>query len=227
MKDEKRVKIRFIILICLIAFFVLLSFIMRFLGYDFYDEMKGLANTRYGVFAFISLFAISAFFPIPLLTFFGATLYGFWEVFAYSIIGNMLNATIVFLVVRFFGRGYVQVFESRHERIKKIDIEFKKHGFRDIILMRFFFLIPPELVNLSGGLSGMKFRNYFMASLIGNIPVSLASIMLIQGKLQNDYVLLLSSILMFAVMFVIPLFYVASIRAFSKRKYEQAKKFWK
>ena len=228
---QKRVKrfnsarIKFIILVGIIAAFVILYILMKVLGYEPLAEVAEVAVTKYGALAFMGLYIISAFFPLPMLTFLGSTVYGFWEIFAYSMIGNIINSVIVFAVVRWFGRGYVKIFEGGHKGVKKIDLELERHGFRDIILMRSFFIIPPEIVNLSGGLSGMKFGKYFWASFIGHAPVSIASIMLIQGNMTENYTMVSFAIIMFILMLIVPLFYVAAARKFANVHYHKIKKF--
>ncbi len=216
---------KFYLLALLMIFFAVAYFWLSVNGYEPYKEIK--IYTQEGMAApiiFISLFVVSAFFPLPLLTIWGATLFNFWDILIYSVIGNMLNAILVFYMARWLGRGFIKRFEDKYKAAKRLDLDFKKSAFRDTVLLRFFCIIPSELVNLSAGLSSVGFRDYFWGSLIGFVPASLAAVMLVKSKLAHNGTLFTLSIIFLIVLLIIPIVYVSAVRKFSRGRYKHAKR---
>lgn len=221
-------KLKFYILTAIVVFFAISYFWFSFKGYEPYAEIKEFSQE--GLVApiiFILLFVVSAFFPLPLLTLWGATIFNFWDILIYSVIGNMLNALIIFYIARWLGRGFVKKFEDKYQSVKNLDLTFKKHAFRDMILLRFFCIIPSEIVNLSAGLSSVGSKEYFWGSLIGFIPASLAAIMIVKSKMMHNETLMVLSVIFLIVLVVIPIVYVSAVRKFSKAGYKHAKRFSK
>ncbi len=56
----------------------------------------------------------------------------------------------------------------------KIDEEIKTHGFLTVLLIRLIPNVAWDIQNLSLGLTKVKFRDYFLATLIGIMPGSFA-----------------------------------------------------
>lgn len=217
---------KFSILILIIGVFIFAYIWSYAKGYDSYEEIKAFSQDGAAApLIFLLLFVISSFFPLPLLTVVGAMLFGFWEVLVYSVIGSLLNAIIVFSIARGLGRDFVKRFENKYQNVKNLDLQFRKNAFKDIILLRFFSILPPEIVNLSAGLSSMEFKDYFWGSLIGFIPASLAAIFIVKGKLSGDNTLFILSIIFFITILIIPIFYVPAVRKFANRKYKEIKNF--
>lgn len=225
-KRINRAKIKFILLIAIIVSAIAFYTYFSFKGYDISDEIKFFVedNQKVAPLIFISLFVISSFFPLPLLTILGATLFSFGGVFVYSIIGNVINATIIFYLARLLGRDFISYFEAKHKKIKELDMKFKKNAFKDMILLRMFYPIPVEVGNVAGGLSSMKFKDYILGSMIGLIPVLFASILIVKGKLADNNFIITSAIILFVILLIIPIIYLAGIRKYSKGKFNAAKK---
>ena len=201
-KEMKRkcdwIGFKFSILVLIVAAFIFTYVWFYIKGYNPYEEIK--AFSQDGVVApaiFLLLFIVSSFFPLPLLTIGGAMLFSFWEVLIYSVIGSMLNAIITFYMARWLGREFIKNFEGKSRIVKKFDLQFKKNAFKDIILLRLFSIIPPEIVNLSAGLSSINFKDYFWSSLVGFVPASFAAIFLVKSKLSGDNTLFVISIIFF------------------------------
>ena len=188
-------------------------------GYAFRDVLSKISNYEHFPLVFVALFVISSFFPLPFLTFIGAAVMPFYEILFYSILGNVITFTLMFFLARWLGRDYIKKFEEKHKKIKKLDLDLEKNAFRDIILLRLFFIIPPEAVNLLGGLSKMRFRSYFSASLIATIPLSLASILLIQSKMLGSLPLFILSVIMLVLMIILPIIYIVRLRKFLTKNY--------
>lgn len=214
------VKLKFYILILLVLISIITSIVLHAEGYNFREIIAKVYNYKFFSIAYISLFLISSFFPLPFLTFIGAAIFPFWEVLLYSLIGNMFAMTITFYLVRWLGRDYVQQFEKKYEKLKQLDLHFEKRGFWDVMLLRFFFIIPPEAVSFFSGLSKMRFKDYFLASLIGTIPLVIASILLVQSRLSHNLLLFIISIILLILMLILPVVLVIKLRDFVKNGYK-------
>jgi uncharacterized membrane protein YdjX (TVP38/TMEM64 family) len=128
-------------------------------------------------------------------------------------------------MARWLGRSFIKRFEDKYKAAKRLDIDFKKSAFRDTILLRFFCIIPSELINLSAGLSSIRFSDYFWGSFIGFIPASLAAVMLVKSRLMHNNTLFILSIIFLIILLIIPIVYVSAVRRFSHAGYRHAKKF--
>jgi len=220
MEKTKKSKFKFFILIILIILIFLSPFIFKITGHDalLYDYIKSLSNSKCFIAIYLSLFIITSFVSLPFLTFLGAGIFPFAEALIYSFLGNVISIILMFYLVRWLGRDYVKKYEEKHQQIKNLDEEFKKHPFRNIILLRFFYLIPPEVPNILGGLSGMKFKNYFLASILGLIPLTLFSVLLIKSYYWKNLPILFLGIIIGTIMLVLPIIYFVNLRKIFKRK---------
>lgn len=218
-------KIKFGILVILVLVFVAVYLIITIKGYGFFEGIKKFVTSspRLSPAIFTGLYFISAFFPLPLLTIFGSTIFGFWEVFACSLIGNIANATIIFYLARWLGRDFVKHFEKKHKITKKLDLDFEKNPVRDMVLLRFFYPLPVEVGNLAGGLSGIKYKDYLWGVLLGMTPVLIASIFLVKGELTDNRFMFMIAIILFILLLIMPVAYLSGIRKFSKEKYHATK----
>jgi len=105
--------------------------------------------------------------PTTALTIISGTLYGpLWGTML-TITGENLSATFGFLAGRFFGRRYVK--EHEHGWIRRYDDLLSKEGFFTIVAMRLLFF-PFDVVNYLSGMTGITFRQYFFATVLGTIP---------------------------------------------------------
>jgi uncharacterized membrane protein YdjX (TVP38/TMEM64 family) len=156
------------------------------------------------------------------LAIFGSTIFGFWEVFICSMIGNVANATIIFYLARWLGRDFIKGFEEKHKLAKKLDITFKRNAVRDMVLLRFFYPLPVEVGNLAGGLSGIKYKDYLWGIIIGMTPVLVASILLVKGELAGSNLMITISTILFILLLIMPIIYLSGIRRHAKEKCKTA-----
>jgi uncharacterized membrane protein YdjX (TVP38/TMEM64 family) len=213
-------KWKFYIFIFLILSIILISIIFNAKGYPliFYNALK---QMHLGVFlplVYISLYVISSFFPLPLLSLLGATIFPFYEAFIFSIIGNIFFFTLTFYMTRWFGRDYVEMYETNHPKIKKLSVSFSKNSFFYVFLLRLVFIIPRHVVNTIAGLSRMRFKNYLFASILGAIPVVLVSILLIKGYQMKEFYLIILSLILLMLFIIIPYFLIKELREYFKKK---------
>lgn len=92
--------------------------------------------------------------------------------FLYLQIAANISSTLEFLIARYFARDFV----SRKLKGKLLDLDKKieKHGFLTVFLIRIIPNVAWDIQNFSLGVTKVKFRDYFFATLIGIMPLSFA-----------------------------------------------------
>lgn len=86
----------------------------------------------------------------------------------YLMIGAMLGTTATFLISRYFGRALID--KMLKGKFKDLDEKLANNGFMTILFFRVIPLVPYEVLNYAGGLSRIKFKDYFFATFLGLIP---------------------------------------------------------
>lgn len=86
----------------------------------------------------------------------------------YLMIGAMIGTTATFLISRYFGRGLIE--KMLKGKFKDLDVKLANNGFMTILFFRVIPLVPYEILNYVGGLSRIKFKDYFFATFLGLIP---------------------------------------------------------
>jgi uncharacterized membrane protein YdjX (TVP38/TMEM64 family) len=88
-------------------------------------------------------------------------------------IGSVLGASAAFLVGRFFVREWVVKRIAGWPRFRALDRATRHDGFVIVLLTRLSPLVPFNLINYGLALTSVRFRDYFLASWIGMLPVTL------------------------------------------------------
>jgi len=215
-----KARLKFYILVGLIIAIIFFSIYAHAQGYNFqvYDKLKYLQTNKFFPIIYMSFFIISSFFPLPFLTFFGAAIFPFHLVFIYSTIGNTISFILLFYLTRWLGRDFVKMYEEKHKKLKQLDLQLKEKAFVNVLLLRFFYLIPPEFINILGGLSKMRFRDYIFASILGTTPVLLASILFIQSYQLHNFKLFFLSGIFLLLLLMIPIYFIGELRGYFKQK---------
>lgn len=212
-------KLKFYIFIFLIIIIILISLIFHAKGdhFLFYKDLKKISSMNLFPIIYISLYFISSFFPLPFLTFLGAAVFPFYKAFILSMIGNILFFIIMFYLARWLGRDYIEIYEKKHLKLKKLDLNIDKNAFLYVFLLRLFFIIPPEAVNIFAGLSKMKFRDYLFSSILGTIPVVLISILLVESYQVKEFQLFIIASILFASLIIVPLFFMKELKKYFRK----------
>ncbi len=87
-------------------------------------------------------------------------------------IGANISSTVEFLLARSFGREAIK--KHLKGKMANLDEKIEKHGFLTVLLIRLIPNVPWDIQNLSLGLTKVRFRDYFFATLIGIMPGSFA-----------------------------------------------------
>jgi uncharacterized membrane protein YdjX (TVP38/TMEM64 family) len=85
----------------------------------------------------------------------------------YAMIGGTLGAMISFFAGRFIGEGLLDRF-GRIGRIVRAQVDHA--GFKSLLILRNIPGIPFAVLNYGAGVAGVRFRDYFFATIIGIAP---------------------------------------------------------
>jgi uncharacterized membrane protein YdjX (TVP38/TMEM64 family) len=218
MRVEKS-RLKFYLFLSLLLAVIIVSLILHIKGFnlDLYKYLINLKSSKFLPIIYILLYFVASFFPIPFLTFLGATIFSFQEVFILSMVGNIIFMVLMFYLTRWFTRDYIEIYKKNHAKLNQLDIKLNKHSFLYLFLLRLFFIAPPEAVNILAGLSKIRFREYISASILGTIPVVLMSIALVKSYQLKDFNLLIFFSFLFVLLIVIPLFFMKELRRYFKK----------
>jgi uncharacterized membrane protein YdjX (TVP38/TMEM64 family) len=109
-----------------------------------------------------------ALLPGTVLSFAGAVLFGAYEGTLYAWLGATIGATLAYLMARVLGREFVErLFGGR---FAAFDQRIREHGFTGLLIIRLLPLFPFNAVNFGCGLTGIRLRDYVLATAIGIVP---------------------------------------------------------
>lgn len=126
-------------------------------------------------FIYILLFSILPifFFPVPILAIAAGISFGLFEGVLYTMIGAMINSSIMFVMAKKFAKDkVVELFKTKISEKwynKMIAIE-KNNGFLIIFLLRLLPIAPYNVINYLSGLTEISFLRYSLATFLGIIP---------------------------------------------------------
>lgn len=133
---------------------------------DFIQSFGSLAVLAY-IIAY-ALNTISIVPPIAALSLTAGLAFGAAWGALYLMLGAILGTTATFMISRYFGRSLIE--KMLKGKFKELDEKLAQKGFMTILFFRVIPLVPYEVLNYASGLSSIKFRDYFLATLLGLIP---------------------------------------------------------
>ncbi len=174
MKNPSAKTVRVAVKAAVIAALIIAAYI--YLPFTGPEDLRRIVK-GYGAAAPIIFIAITVFKPILFflpslgLTIVAGTLFGpFWGT-VYVAIGGAGSTVIGFYGTRLFGRERVKGLISEKSRLFAIDEKMTRDGFRATLTLRAFNL-PWDIVSYAAGLSGMRFKDFYLASLLMLVPTS-------------------------------------------------------
>ena len=164
------------------AIFLILSvlFALRLLNIDFSkiseEEFKNWVKALgiWGPIIYIVVYVLRPliFFPAGILSATAGVIWGPALGFLYLQIGANISSLAEFLIARYFARGAVE--KRLGGRLLNVNKKIEKHGFLTVLFIRLIPNVAWDIQNLSLGLTRVRFRDYFLATLIGIMPGSFA-----------------------------------------------------
>ena len=155
-------------------------FLLRFLNIDFSniseEEFRRHVESlgAWGPVVYIAVYLLRPliFFPAGVLSAAAGVVWGAALGFLYVQIAANISSTVEFFIARYFARELLRKYFKG--RIARLDEKIEKHGFLTVFLIRLIPNVAWDIQNLSLGLTRVKFRDYFFATLLGIMPVSFA-----------------------------------------------------
>lgn len=142
------------------------------------DRVQGAGLLGVAVFAVIYVAATLAFLPGSMLTAGAGFAYG-------VVVGTLivapvstLAATLAFVLARTVARDWAERRVAAHPRSARLRHALEAHSFRLIVLLRLSPLVPISVLNYALGLSGVRTRDYVVASFLGMLPGTIVSVYL-------------------------------------------------
>ncbi len=139
---------------------------------DIKSFINGFGNAAPLVFIFICIIKPVIFFlPSMGLTIVAGVLFGPMYGTIYVAVGGAGSTAVGFYMTRWFGRKWIEQFIKGREKMLKMDEKMEKTGFKTTLMLRLLGL-PWDMVSYSAGLSRVRFRDFYIASLIALAPAS-------------------------------------------------------
>jgi uncharacterized membrane protein YdjX (TVP38/TMEM64 family) len=123
----------------------------------------------YAPIIYILLYAVGCVVALPASIFVIAAgfIWGFLLGGCYAMIGGTIGAVISYFAGRFIGEGLLE----RFGRVGRVVAKQVDHaGFRSLLILRNIPGIPFAALNYGAGVAGVRFRDYFFATIIGIAP---------------------------------------------------------
>jgi uncharacterized membrane protein YdjX (TVP38/TMEM64 family) len=130
---------------------------------------------------YILIYSIATIFILPStpLNLTGGAIFGSVWGTIWTSIAAILAAVLSFIFSRTIGRKLVE--QKLAGKWENIDREMHQGGFFYMFAIRLLPLIPYGIVNFAAGLTSIKFRDYFLGTLLGTVPGILPFVMMGAG----------------------------------------------
>jgi len=206
-------KTRFYIFVCIFLLLFIFSIYLHSIGVGL-DDIKKIPQNRFFPIIFIFVYATISFLPIPFTptSFLGGIFFPFYQALIYTLLGSLLFATLLFYITRFLGKDYVQYWIHKNERFHNLESKLEKRAFFQVFMLRLFFVIPSEFINVVSGLSNIKYRDFILATFVANTITLIFSVGLVRGQIKHDYVSLVASVLGLIICLIIPILFVSKFK---------------
>ncbi len=147
---------------------------------------------------YILLYTVATLLILPstALNLTSGAIFGIWLGTLWTSIAAIIAAIVAFAFTRTVGREMVA--SKLAGRWQAIDAEMSQGGLFYVFAIRLLPLIPYGLVNFAAGLTSIRFRDYFLGTILGTVPGVLPFVMLGSSGLQalktGDYLPLMGAL---------------------------------
>ncbi len=187
-----------------------------------YKDLQLLINANlffyYFIFFLAYILVTTLALPISLLkTLLIGALFGLWPGVILTSFASTIGSTLCFLLSRYLFKDYVQGKYARY--LSTINQGIKDEGLLYLLFLRLSPIFPFFIINLTFGLTHMKWSNFYWVSQLGMLPATILFVNAgVQLSLINDVkdILTLKVIISFSALGLLPII--------TKRLYERLKK---
>lgn len=127
----------------------------------------------YGVFSPVIYIVLFTFVPLTLfpdsiLAIAGGMCFGMVGGFIYTMIGAMFGGALSFFLAKTLGHKVFNKFKKKD--ISNLENAIKNKGFALVFALRLIPLFPFDVISYVAGFSGVKFKDFALATILGTIP---------------------------------------------------------
>jgi len=115
----------------------------------------------------------------------GAAMFGPYLSFACVGSGALAGAAISYFIAHRLGREFI--YSLIGGRLRNFDDLIERNGFKAVLFLRLMFT-PFAPVNYGAGLANIRFRDYFFATALGEVPTIFVTIFFI-GEIRDIWIL--------------------------------------
>ena len=159
-----------LILACIALFIVSTKYpIVQWIGdsRNYVEKLGSWSGVVYPVaYAFCNLLLL----PGGILSMGGGFFFGLWWGFFLVLAGNLLGATLAFVIARKIGRQRVEKLLSNNRRLQLLDRAIEWHSWKIVVLSQLNPLAPSSLLNYLYGLTRVKLSRCLMWVAVGQAP---------------------------------------------------------
>src|SRR5262245_23078372 len=141
----------------------------------FQEALQWIANSGpAGVLCYIVLYIVACVLMLPgsVLSIGAGSIFGLGPGILLTSLASTLGATAAFLVGRYLARGWVSRRLEAQPRFKAIDQAVAREGWKIVGLTRLSPAFPFCVLNYAYGLTSVSLRDYFFASWLGMLPIT-------------------------------------------------------
>lgn len=164
--------LKLISLLILIGIFICAFCNMKTLRQCTPQNMKAFIDS-YGIFSPIVYIILFTFVPLTLfpdsiLAIAGGMCFGMIGGFIYTMIGAILGGTLSFFLAKTLGHKVLKKFIKKD--LSNLENAIKAKGFLLVFVLRLIPLFPFDIISYAAGFSGVKFKDFALATISGIIP---------------------------------------------------------
>jgi phosphatidylserine/phosphatidylglycerophosphate/cardiolipin synthase-like enzyme/uncharacterized membrane protein YdjX (TVP38/TMEM64 family) len=180
--------IGFVVLVLVMALFAVLwrwSPLSEYLNVSvIMQELKGLEDNPLAPVIILALYLLGGLVSFPILVLIVATSFIFepFSAFALAMGGALLSGTMMFWLGFALGRKFVRAVAGK--RINRISRTLAQEGLLTVVVLRIVPIAPYSIINLVAGASHIRFRDFFIGTIIGMLP-GIFAITLFTESLKN------------------------------------------
>lgn len=171
------------ILICLLIYFFIPSIntwinksvaVLSSLSIEKVIEFLRSYGKTAAIVSFVLMVLAAVLAPIPqfLITLSNAAIFGWIGGAALSWTSAMAGAALCFFIAKYLGRDAVEKIVSK-KVLDSSDAYFARYGEHTILVCRLLPFVSFDLISYAAGLTNMKFKSFFIATGIGQLPATL------------------------------------------------------
>lgn len=140
----------------------------------------------WGPVLFILLYTAFIIFLLPtvVLTFAAGFLFGIFHGSAYVVLSITLGAAVAFLIARYLFGERVTRYILQHPKLRVLDYELVREGWKIILLSRLVPFFPAKAANYFFGLARFRLKDFLIGTLLGVIPLTIINVYI--GSLISD-----------------------------------------